>query len=112
MIRWRLVALLICLILAMVAVQIDWEKALEAHDPIRFENFNKIAIGMRRQMVEDLLGCPPGDYGRPRANPGRIFCLVLPATWRSTQGTIYVMFNSDSDSVTDKWLHGPDGQER
>ncbi len=30
--------------------------------PIRYANANKIIAGMTRTQVEELLGCPPGDY--------------------------------------------------
>lgn len=31
-------------------------------DPIQYQNWNRVRLGMAMREVEDLLGCPPGVY--------------------------------------------------
>jgi hypothetical protein len=49
-------------------------------DPIRYENFDKIEIGMTRTEVAELLGCAPGtyEYCDPRLPQFTTICVYRP----------------------------------
>ena len=68
------------------------------HGPIRYRNFEKIQQGMTLTDVEDLLGCPPGNYAT-----GRLYMKVV-----QNDGSIYyqpmIGIGLHSHGITDPGL--------
>jgi hypothetical protein len=72
------------------------------YDPIRYENFSKIQNGMKLAEVEELLGCPQGDYATREIDfpPEQPDAAVPPeydgiALLRGNQGDITVYFDQE-----------------
>ncbi|MCI0638957.1 MAG: outer membrane protein assembly factor BamE [Gemmataceae bacterium] len=102
--RWRywLCAAFVLLIVAVFFVL--WRRA---DHRINSDNFAKVQIGMTQSEVEEIFGCPPGDYDE-------VICLFPSKSnyysepWRSQQqrwggrhGVYHVFFDADS-RVCDK----------
>jgi hypothetical protein len=78
------------------------------HCPVRFENFNKIEIGMTQAEVEQLLGCESGYYAKKR--PGKIgFAGIVPgwerAAWQGDDATISITFRDGRASELFMTVH-------
>ena len=70
------------------------EQRLIDQDPIRYDKFEMILDGMTQNQVEELLGCPSGNYGgtsvgtKMTAGPPGDHC----RHWQGPRGTITVIF--------------------
>ena len=80
---------------------------------IRYENFDAIKIGMSAAEVNDLLGCPPGDYRTGEiAFPERKDTVTdLPdfetiLAWQGDQGDVFVHLDAEERVVAKVQLRG------
>jgi hypothetical protein len=94
-------------------VLLYWTQCQPDPDPIRYEEFSQIEDGMHRADVEQLLGCPPGNYrtGPVRRRVGEAMSggRVPPDTWhtwKGDHGNINVGFDSRDQVVYKYYVRG------
>jgi hypothetical protein len=69
-------------------------------------NFDLIVEGMTQQDVEEIFGCPPGDYTNGEARSLRYGIAIISIrkeTWTGYGGDIEVEFREDDGKVVDKF---------
>ena len=69
-------------------------------------NFDRIVKGMPQEDVEEIFGCPPGDYtnGESISFRGHIRSYIRKETWTGYDGDIDVQFSREDGKVVDKFF--------
>jgi hypothetical protein len=69
-------------------------------------NFDRIVEGMTQQDVEEIFGCPPGDYtnGESISFRWHIRSYIRKKTWTGYEGDIDVQFSREDGKVVDKFF--------
>jgi len=97
MTRKRLAFAVACLLLALI---VPFGRYLYFNrDPIRYENLEHLRLGMTKAEVEELIGCPPGDYRTGEVIQIKSGVLVAwtnsKSIWSGDQAEIHVFWDEN-----------------